>query len=56
MAYVKKVGARYEKARKQAAAESVQPPPAASQNAAGEKYRPLKMYYDEQGRVHIETR
>ncbi|HZU27883.1 MAG TPA: lytic transglycosylase domain-containing protein [Bryobacteraceae bacterium] len=56
MAYVKKVGARYERARKQAAAKSVPPPATETQPAAGDKHPPLEMYYDEQGRVHIETR
>jgi len=55
MAYVKKVGARYERARKQAA-KSVPPPATETQAAVGEKHPPLEMYYDEQGRVHIETR
>ncbi len=56
MAYVKKVGARYNRARRQSAAQSAPPPATATPTVAAEQHRPLEMFYDELGRVHIETR
>ena len=53
--YVKKVGARYGRARKQAVAKTAPPAPAETQSTE-EKHPPLDMFYDDQGRVHIVTR
>src|SRR5581483_2586951 len=52
--YVKKVGERYSKARKQVAAAA--PPAPAETQSTEEQHRPLEMFYDEQGRVHLVTR
>jgi soluble lytic murein transglycosylase-like protein len=56
VAYVKKVGARYGKARKQAAAKAGPPPADVNEAALEDKHPPLEMFYDEQGRVHLLTR
>jgi len=53
--YVKKVGARYGRERKQAAAKLPPPAPAETQSTE-EQHPPLDMFYDDQGRVHIVTR
>ena len=53
--YVKKVGARYGRARKQAAVKAAPPAPAETQSTE-EKHPPLELFYDDQGRVHIVTR
>jgi len=55
VAYVKKVGAHYQRARKQAT-PAVPPPAAEHQPGAAERHPPVEMFYDEQGRIHIETR